>query len=164
MIAHAQPAAAAAESTWRERVEGPLVFLGAFALVALVAGNAGGFRPTTWGWTALVTLWAAALALLLRRRVALRRLDLLYLGGLGAFTCWVALSNLWTASVTSTMQEVLRDVAYLGVATAAVLLVRRRTVPNLLGGLLAAITVLCLYAATRLFPARFEYFESQSFG
>ena len=94
------------------------------AVVSLVAGSSGGFLPTTWGWTAVVTLWLAAIALLLRDRIRVRALELVYVGGMLAFTAWVALSNFWTPSVTSTMHEVQRDVAYTGVIAAGILLVR----------------------------------------
>ena len=81
-----------------------------------------------------------------------------------AFTGWVALSNLWTPSVTSTMHEVQRDLAYTGVIAAGLLLVRSRSTPHLLGGVLVGIVADSLYGlATRVLPDRFGGFDSTSF-
>jgi O-Antigen ligase len=134
------------------------------AVVSIVAGSSGGFLPTTWGWTAVVTLWLAAIALLLRDRIRFRALELAYVGGMLAFTAWVALSNFWTPSVTSTMHEVQRDIAYTGVIAAGILLVRSRAVPQLLGGVLIGIVLDSLYGlGTRLLPDRFGGFDSISY-
>ena len=124
------------------RLEPTGVWLYGFLVVALVAGHTGGFEPTTWGWCALVTFWLAAIGLLVRDRIELCRSDLMFIGGLLAFTVWVALSSLWSSSVTSTMHEVQRDLAYVGVVTAGLVLVRRRTTHALLGGVLSAIVLL----------------------
>jgi hypothetical protein len=146
-------------------LESPGVFAFGFLVITLVAGHTGGFLPTTYGWTAIVTLWLAAMALLLRDRPALGGFDLLFLGGLVAFTGWVALSNLWTSSMTSTMHEVQRDVAYVGIVGSGLLLTRRATVPYLLGGVLAGIALLSAYAlGVRILPDRFGDFDSTSFG
>ena len=161
MIAHAQPAAAAAESKWRERVEGSLVFFGAFALVALTAGSTGGYRPTTWGWTAVITLWSAILGLVVRRRFELAIPALVFMGALIAFTGWIALSNIWTPSVTSTMLEVQRAIAYVGIVGSTLLLVKRSSVPQLLGGTLTGVALISLYSlGTRVLPDRVTDFNS----
>ena len=140
------------------------VWLYGFLVVALVAANEGGFEATTWGWCAVVTFWLAATGLLVRDRIDLRVLDLTFVAGLLAFTGWVALSNLWTPSVTSTMHEVQRDLAYVGVVVAGLVLVRRRTTHALLGGVLAAIVLLSLYSlGTRLLPDRFGEFDSETY-
>lgn len=134
------------------------------AVVGIVAASSGGYPATVWGWTAVVTLWLAVLALLLHDEIRIGRLELAYVGSALAFTIWVALSNLWTISVTSTMHEVQRDIAYTGVVAAAVVLVRQRAVRFLLGGVLAGIVLDSLYGlATRLLPARFGGFDSITF-
>ena len=38
-----------------------------------------------------MTLWVAVIALLLRERIRIRTLELVYVGGMLAFTAWVAL-------------------------------------------------------------------------
>ena len=65
----------------------------------------------------------------------MKSLALLVLAGsLVAFTAWVALSSLWTPSLTSTAHEVQRCLAYTGLVGSALLLVRRATATHLLGG------------------------------
>ena len=135
------------------------------AAVGLVADSSGGFLPTTWGWTAVVTLWLAVMALILRDEIRLGTLEYVYLGGIFGFTAWVAFSNFWTPSVTSTMHEVQRDIAYIGVVAAGLLLVRRRAVRFLLGGVFVGIFLDSLYGlGTRVLPDRFGGFNSISFG
>ena len=137
------------------------VFLYGFLVIALVASSAGGFRATTIGWTALATLWLATMLVLLGKRVELGRWDVVYVGGVFLFTCWVALSNLWTSSMTSTMHEVARDIAYVGIVASGLLVVRKNTVQALLGGVFAAIVALSLYGlGTRVLPDRFGDFDS----
>jgi O-antigen ligase len=146
------------------RLEDAVAGLYGFLVVVLVAGSSGGYFSTTWGWTALVTLWLAAIVLLVRERVEFRALDLMYAGGLTGFGGWVALSNFWTPSVPSTMHEVQRNLAYIGVVAAGLVLVRASTTRQLLGGVLLAIVLLDIYAlGIRLVPDRFGHFDSVSY-
>ncbi len=141
------------------------VFLFGLLAVALVAGSTGGYLQTTQGWTAVMTLGVSAVTLLLRRAVRVGVTEIVFVAGILAFTGWVALSALWTPSLTATFTEVQRDLAYVGIAVSGVVLVRRRTSTQLLGGVLAGIAVLSLYAlGTRLVPDRIGSFDSESFG
>jgi tetratricopeptide (TPR) repeat protein len=127
---------------------------------ALAAADGGYFAPA-WGWTALVGLWLAA-AWLLLGRVELRggSLGAVFLGGIGGLTAWTWLSLLWTESTVQTTLEGFRMLAYLGVAAALLLVVRRATTPALLRGVLAAITLVAAYGlATRLFPDRLGSYD-----
>lgn len=136
---------------------GELVAAGSFALVLAVGLFDGGYFPTAWGWVVLGVVWAACLALVLRDRIALGRLEVVTLGTLALFVAWVAASIAWSNDRSLSMLEVERDLIYVVVAAAGVLLVRGRSVPHLLGGILAAIAALALYAlSTRLFPDRGE--------
>ena len=133
-------------------------------LVGWVAADDGGWWPETWAWTAFVTLAASVFVALLRDR-PLGRLDLAFLGGLGAFGAWTAFSALWSPSVPSTLDEAYRVLAYVGSALLCVLVIERRTVPHVLGGVLTAIAVLGTYAlATRLLPDRIGEFDSSAAG
>jgi hypothetical protein len=134
-------------------LQGIVTFAYSALLVGLLAGSSGGFGATTWGWTAVATLALAAIAVVVTDKVELSVLDFVFAGGLLAFASWVALSSFWSPSVTSSLHEAQRDIAYVGVVAAGLLLTRRRTVAHLLGGLLAAVTLLSLYAlGTRLLP------------
>lgn len=87
-----------------------------YAAVALAVGGLaaadGGFFPQSWGWASLGLAWAAAAALLLRRRVELGRPALAMLGLLAAFAAWTLLSVLWSESVPLSALEAERALLY----------------------------------------------------
>jgi hypothetical protein len=131
-----------------------------FAAITQVAAAEGGYFPPAWGWTTVAASLLAILALALRPRIELGLLDLLLLGALTAFVGWVAASIVWTRTVPQSVLEVERALVYLALVAVALLLLKRRSVPALLGGALAAITVIGGSAlVTRLFPERFESFH-----
>jgi O-antigen ligase len=137
------------------------VGVAAAAGMGVLAAADGGYFPPAWGWTALVGLWVAA-AWLLLGHVELRggALGTLFLGGVGGLAVWTWLSLLWTDNTVQTTLEGFRMLAYLGVAAALLLVVRRETAPALLRGVLAAVTVVAAYGlATRLFPDRLGSYD-----
>jgi len=120
-------------------------------LVAGLAADAGGFDPTSWGWstTAVLVVVAGALALGTRSLAPLEWALPAFLAGL---TLWVWLSLAWSADVSETVREGERTILYLGAGTALLLLGRRSRVEALLGSLAAAITAICTYSLVmRLF-------------
>ena len=132
----------------------------AFSAVAGVGAANGGYFPTAWGWTALVFFWALALVLLFRARLELGWSELVFCGGLFLLGGWIWLSTTWSESLPQSFLEGERVLVYVGGAAVAVLLAGRRSLPELLGGLLTGITVLAAYGlATRLFPNRLGYFD-----
>ena len=142
--------------------------LAAFAfgavLVGWVAADDGGWWPETWAWTALVTLGASVVILLVRDR-PFGWLDYGFLGALVAVGVWTALSALWSPSVPSTLDEAQRVLAYVGSVLLALLVVDKRTVRHLLGGVLTAIALIGAYAlGSRLLPDRIGDFDSSNFG
>lgn len=129
--------------------------LGALGLTLGLASANGGFFPTSWGWAMLPAFWAAAVALLVRERIGLRRLELAFLGSVVAYAGWTWLSLLWTGSVTETVPEGERALVLVAVVAAALALGERRSTRPLLGGVLAAIVAASGYGlGTRLFPER----------
>lgn len=133
-------------------------------LVGWVAADDGGWWPETWAWTALVTLGLSVLIVVLWDR-PLGWLDFVFLGAFAALGAWTALSALWSPSVPSTLDEAQRMLAYVGSVLLALLVVDRRTVRHLLGGVLTAIVLIGGYAlATRLLPDRIGDFDSSNFG
>jgi hypothetical protein len=135
------------------RLELAAVVLGATTLTAAVAAAQGGYFPTAWGWTALALLWIAGLALVLSDEIALSREELVFLGLLGAFVGWSALSIAWSASVSDSVAELERTLVYAAGFLAFILVARRGLVIPLLGSFLAGITGICAYSlSTRLFP------------
>src|SRR4051794_11605567 len=133
---------------------------GSGLLVAGASAASGGYFPTSWGWTALVLLWSTAIVLLLRRSIEISVTEVLFLGALILFAGWIWLATTWSLSAPSSFLEGQRVLVYVAGASAAVLVVRKRTVPHLLGGLLTAIALISGYAlATRLFPDRIGTFD-----
>ena len=130
-----------------------LTGIGVFALVLVVGSANGGYFPTTWGWIALVLCWTACVGLLLQQDVALTAGELTLLGFLSLYVTWVALSISWSQDRAQSIAEVERDLLYVVGVLAAVVVVRRSTLPHLLAGIAAGITALDAYAlSTRLFP------------
>jgi O-Antigen ligase len=146
--------------TWRP---GLVVAAAAFAVVFGVGASEGGYFPTAWGWTALALSWAAGIALVVRSELRYGPLEPVACAALAGFTLWIALSTAWTQSTSRTVLEFERALVYVAAIIALFVIVRSITLRHLLGGTLAAITVLCSYAlATRLFPERLGSFDPVS--
>jgi O-Antigen ligase len=151
----------AVRATLRRGFARPLpVGLTAGLLVGGLALANGGYFPVAWGWSGLALLWLAAIALALGFKTEAGVLDWVFLGALAGLTVWTFASLLWTSSVSGTVLEGERMLVYLSAGIAGVLLLRRSSVPALLLGVWAAITVVSTYAlATRLFPERLGVFD-----
>jgi O-antigen ligase len=129
----------------------PAVLLG-LSVVPVLAAN-GGYFPTTWGWAAMGLAAAGAVAAAVRAPSRPSLPEIVFALGLALFAVWLAVSSLWTEAPTQTPLQVERGLVYVAAAVAVVGLARRRYVPLLLGGICAALTIVCAYAlATRLFP------------
>jgi O-antigen ligase len=114
-------------------------------IVAGLAADAGGFDPTSWGWSTLVLLLAVVAALLVggRRLSPLEWALPVFLAGL---TAWVWLSLAWSADFSETVREGERMILYVAGAVSLLLLGRRSRVEALLVSVAAAITAICSYA------------------
>jgi hypothetical protein len=142
----------------RARYSKPLATVVAASVCGGVGAASGGYFPSAWGWIGLLALWAVALAVLLHNPV-IARADATFLSVLTLFVAWVGLSGFWSSS-TPAIRELERDVAYLAVALAAVVIVRRINAVLILGGVSAGITLLSTYGlATRLFPNRIGSYD-----
>jgi len=135
------------------------VMLGGLTVVASAAPQ-GAYFPTSWGWAALALGWVGAMAIVLSERLSLGRLEASALGCLALFVGWVALSTLWSTSVPATVAEIERDIVYPLGLLAALFAVKQRVVPQLLGGTLAGIVLICAYSlGTRLLPERLGSYD-----
>jgi hypothetical protein len=133
----------------------------AFGAVAAVAFSSGGYWSTSWGWVAIASVWVLAVSLV-ARSVSLGGLDLVALGALGAFACWVAVSGLWGTPARSVL-EAERMAMYVVAFAAALVVVRREALVPLIGGVWAAMSAACSYGLlTRLLPERLGVFNSIS--
>jgi O-antigen ligase len=147
-------------NTFARRRDSALTGLAAACLIVPLATAQGGYFPTAWGWTSLVLLASAAIALSVLAEVRLTSLELAFAGGLAALLMWTIASNAWTIAPTDTPLEAERGLVYVAAALLMVILLRRRMLAGLLLGLLAGITVVCAYSlATRLFPERLGTFD-----
>lgn len=144
----------------RELAPTLVVGAAAFVTVFALAVDNGGYFPTSWGWAALGLLWFAGIAFVSVAVVEAGRLELLFVGALAGFAGWSALALIWTRDVTQSMLELERTLAYVAGLIAFLLIVRRRCVGWLLGGVLIAIFAAATYGlATRLFPERLGTFD-----
>jgi hypothetical protein len=139
-----------AEVAWtspgvREAVPGLAVF---GALVGTAVEN-GGFFPGAWTTVTVVFLWLLALALLLDAPVELTRLDAVWLGLIAAVAAWTALSIVWSLDERESVFEVRRDLVYLAVAGALLLLGTRRSAAHVLSAVWGAAGVVVVYALAR---------------
>src|SRR5919199_1549985 len=112
-------------------------------LVDGIAG--GGYFPRAWRLTSFALLAFALAALVGRRQIALGRIERAFLGLVAALTAWTAASTIWSDPSGTSILEGERDVVYLSAVAAVLLCVRRESVPVLLGGVLAGITVVAGY-------------------
>src|SRR6266516_1947690 len=74
------------------------------ASVAALAADAGGFDPTSWGWSAIALLLVLAASLVAGGR-RLAPLEWALLGCLAALAGWVWLSLAWSSDVSQTVKE-----------------------------------------------------------
>jgi O-Antigen ligase len=119
--------------------------LGAFALVAALGFDEGGYPATAWGWSSVVLL--AVLAVLVARGAGRpTSLGLVHLGALAGLTAWTAASILWSTHLSASVLEVQRTLLYL---SAAAVFVLAGSVPALQAGVLGAVTMLCGYGLGR---------------
>src|SRR5919198_4455605 len=131
-------------------IEWPVAGLAVTSAAALAFDDGGYFAPA-WGWSALALFWVAGLALFLRDRFSLGRLELALLGSFAGFVAWVALSATWSSSVERSILEAQRDLVYLGGLLAVLLVARGRPVTELLLAVCGAALVTSIFALTDFF-------------
>ena len=117
---------------------------GAFALVAALGFDGGGYAPPAWGWSSVVLF--AVLAVLIARGVGRpRRAALVLVGALAGLAAWAAASIAWSSHVSASILDVQRTVLYVGAAS---LFVLARSGPALPAGVLGAVTLLAASGLT----------------
>src|SRR5438874_4134666 len=126
---------------WQRAAPGIVSFT--TVLVDGIAG--GGYFPRAWRLTSFALLALTLAALVGRRRVALGRIERVFLGLVAALTAWTAASTIWSDTSGTSILEGERDVVYLSAVAAVLLCLRRESLPGLLGGVLAGITAVAGY-------------------
>lgn len=135
----------------------------AFAPIVGLAAAQGGYFPTSWGWASVPLLWGVAIALVVRTQARLNTYERVYVGALAAFTGWVALSAAWSSAFGQSILEIERVLVYVAAVSAALLLSRARHARHLLGGVLAAISLIAGFSLlTRLAPDRVGVYDPEA--
>jgi O-antigen ligase/polysaccharide polymerase Wzy-like membrane protein len=130
------------------------------AIGAALGYREGGYFPTDWGWSSLVLLWTAAIALFVRERLPLGRLEAAMLAAFAGFIGWIAVSSAWSTSLERPILEVQRDLVYLGGLLTVFLVARRRSVAVLLAAVCGTAMLVSTFALVKfLFPDRFQLSE-----
>ena len=117
------------------------------ALVGGLALDNGGFDATSWGWSTLVPLVVLGTALLFGVGRSPNGLALAFLGVLGALAGWTWLSVGWSNDVSASVLDAERLLVYLS-AVAVFLLLDRSQATGFLVGLLAAISLVGVWAVS----------------
>jgi tetratricopeptide (TPR) repeat protein len=104
--------------------------------------------------------WTAAVALTIRTRARLSRAEGIFLAALAAFTAWLAISVAWSAAPADSVLETERALVYVAAGLAVLLTSRSRSSGQVLGAVLAAISVIAVFSlATRLVPDRVGIYD-----
>ena len=134
--------------------------LAAFAPVLGLAAAQGGYFPAAWGWASVPLFWAAAIALLVRGQVRLNTYERVFLTALAVFVGWVALTVAWSVAPAESILEIERGLVYVAAVSAVLLVSRSRFARRVLGGLLAAISLIATFSLlTRLVPDRVGVYD-----
>ena len=134
--------------------------LAAFAPVLGLAAAQGGYFPAAWGWASVPLFWAAAIALLVRGQVRLNTYERVFLTALAVFVGWVALTVAWSVAPAESILEIERGLVYVAAVSAVLLVSRGRFARHVLGGLLAAISLIATFSLlTRLVPDRVGVYD-----
>jgi hypothetical protein len=118
----------------------------------LLAFRSGGYFPSEWGLEIGFFALVALLTVIVADGAAVCRRDVFVVIALFAFGAWSLASIVWSDGPDQPVQAAERTLIYVAALVALLLTLSRARVAWLLGGLLAGITVVCVYAlSTRLF-------------
>jgi tetratricopeptide (TPR) repeat protein len=115
------------------------------ALVGGVALDNGGFDATAWGWSTLLPLVIVGAALVLGRARRPNGLALAFLCLFAGLTAWTWFSVAWSNDVSASVLDGERLLVYLS-AAAAFLLLEQGQVKRFVAGLIAAISLVGVWA------------------
>ncbi len=135
-------------------------FVVAAATTAIViAANAseGAYFSQSWGWVALAFLIPTTLALILERATIPGRQRAAFALLMLLFAAWIALSAFWSVSTAGSIRELERMLAYVAVALALAIVLRRGDAAGVAAGVVVGVAAVSTYSlATRLVPDRLD--------
>jgi hypothetical protein len=117
---------------------------GAFLLVLGLGFDDGGFKATSWGWSAVLLLLGVAAVAASGLAMRPSKLEAAFLGALGGLVAWTLMSAAWSLDLTSTLFDAERVLVYVAATGALLLVARRGSREFVLAGTLAGASVLCL--------------------
>lgn len=130
------------------------------AIVTAANASDGAYFSQSWGWVALAFLVPTTVLLILDRVEVPGRLRIAFATATGALGVWVALSTVWSISVSASVRETERILVYVAAALAIALVLRRGDGRGVFCGALIGITLVSTYGlSTRLFPDRFDAYD-----
>ena len=126
--------------------------------VAAAAFSHGAYYPTVWGLFTVAAVWVIVVRIVLGD-VQLGRLEVATVTALAALAIWVAASSIWGIPERGVL-ETERILLYVTTLAASCVVLTRKTLPALVTGVWAAVSVACGYGLlTRLFPERLGLFD-----
>jgi O-Antigen ligase len=135
----------------------------AFAGVAGLAADNGGYSATTGGWSSVALCAIAAVFVALSGVPRLGAVEAIVLAAMVALSAWTFASAIWSVSVTRSPLEGERSLVYVSGLTVALLLSRRAGGRAIVIGTWLAITAVSTYALlTRVFPEQFGVYDQVS--
>jgi O-antigen ligase len=138
------------------------VVVGGAVAALVIAANAsqGAYFSQSWGWVALAFLMPATVLLILDRAKVPGLPRSVFAGLVLGLAVWIASSALWSTGTSAPIREAERMLAYVGLALAVALVLRRGDGPSVLAGIFVGLAVVTSYAlGTRLFPDVLETFD-----
>lgn len=116
-----------------------------FSVLASIGIADGGLFPRAWRLGTLALVSIAGAALLARKRVAVSPLEWTAVGGLVVYALLTLVSGRWSGDFRLSGLMTERALVYPAALLAALLVTERRTVPQLLAGVVAAASVILSY-------------------
>jgi len=148
VLARSAPLAAARRL---DALAAPATALAPAGILIAAAFADGGFDPAAWRWVSVAFVALGSIALVTGTSGRPSRAQVAVAGAMVALTGWTALSILWSDDPGSTGLEWQRTLVYAAALAATGVLVRRRTAPVLLAGVLSAVVLVTVVSlAARL--------------
>jgi len=123
----------------------------AFTTFLILGLDGAAWLPRAWRLSTVAFLALAAAAIVARERIALARVERIYVAGFALLAAWTAASALWSDVPGTSVLEGERALLYAAAVATQLLIVTPSAVPALLAGTVAGITGVSAYGLARYF-------------